>query len=1231
MAAELRHHPRFSSQFSARLHAADGQQYDCTVVDYSHSGMKLSWPHTLQLQPGTLHTLVLQLDDGSTQLEVEWIFQRGQEVGLKVHNPDDRVFLQLQESNQQHRASGGLNPEQRQQHRQRFSRDATEFADRLIKRWLPDYLEVLFDQANVARSTAEQQDWLRLEKYVKQRAGAFCDQFKHRLQQQLQLWLAGKPRIMRAGQSDAQDGDWQLSLVQQTEFEDWLLSKVTASHLQSRLSQQSFEIRQILDTLSTADSIDDCFNPIGANTLTEAFGDALEALRLPAAARTLAFELFEQLAAQLMQHTYEQLCRDIHIPMTFRYRKPRPAEVAVARAEQRPESAVPLPEAQSSAANKGDTELNAGPRHVQSFQQHQQQARQAYANIQSLLQLRQQRQNSATPTDTETAQQPIAPQQAVEDALLQVAQQSKLGNGNILAQVEQQLAQHQTALPESSRDAIDTLQSVTQQLLQSTQIADFVKPHIETVGWPVLRLMLDDASVLFNPQHPGRQVLNQLARLGQLTTSGQQQLGQRIESLLAQLETHDAPDTPAFEHLLEQLEELVSHAERKARQNTERVAQAAEGEHKLQQSRRHIEQLLGKDMAGRTLPHCVVEWLQQGWQPLLSLLLVREGQDSKRFQGAVKLYRQVLVLFSRQNAGRQELLERFRPMMDLARYELDQMNGRQPHHQQWQQEILQAAEEHLAQGQMRATIDLPDFIIDEDEPAPDGRGLRKARNLQVGDWLLMTESDQAISIAWVAADASKFACVNHSGMKVIDFTLAELARAFDDDLVKRLYEQQESAVDQSIDKLVEQIYRELSDQANQDDLTGLINRAHFVRVLEAQFEQAVRTSQPLLLCLLDVDGFRDINRQHGLAGGDTCLQALATVLEDRCPDAMIARSGSNEFALLLAPDEEADVQQQLHDLQQALHDVAIKVDGHSLRVKVSMGATSLSEQEDAAALLEQAQNACSTAKDQGGATLVWYQAGQSQPSQSSLQSQEPLEGWYQQLMSAAQQRTLLALPVDRLQDHGDDTHHFMLLTGLSSNQGLQHPPAEALHCGYASRRPLALEQWQLQQVLSWLDNNRPDAIRLVIPCSGELLLHSDTNNLLRQAYDDMLPVQQLCFELSDTDRLDDLAEAAEQMHQLRKLGYRFGLGDFGTGQSAFVALKQLPVDYVRLDYRFIDQLSSSAADYALVKSMQDIARFMAKRTLAEYSANQISRDILVSLGVDYAIQAPEQAVLLTSL
>src|SRR5690606_29974847 len=215
------------------------------------------------------------------------------------------------------------------------------------------------------------------------------------------------------------------------------------------------------------------------------------------------------------------------------------------------------------------------------------------------------------------------------------------------------------------RDAIDTLAQVTQHLPSREQAADFTTALIERPGWPLLQPMPKDPSLLVNPQHPRRPGLHQLANLGHLTTRGETKLSNRLQGLIEPVLQNLDRDEHALEELLETLQSLVGGAERKARQNAERVAQAAEGEHKLHNARRRIEQLIGKDIANRTLPNSVVEWLQQGWQPLLSLLLLREGKDSKRFQGAIKLYRQVLALFGPANSGRQELLPKFQPLLDL--------------------------------------------------------------------------------------------------------------------------------------------------------------------------------------------------------------------------------------------------------------------------------------------------------------------------------------------------------------------------------------------------------------------------------------------------------------------------------------------------------------------------------------------------------------------------------------
>ncbi|UTW48517.1 DUF1631 family protein [Bacterioplanoides sp. SCSIO 12839] len=1239
MAAEHREHPRFNSEFIAQLQLADDSWHDCTVTDYSHTGMKLAWPHgPAEVDDQQPLLLKLQLESELLEVKVLWMHQEDKEVGVKFHHPDDKIFLRLQEFNQSHKAQGGLAADKRQQFQQAFQNIANKTIDYLPKQWLPNFLESTFDQANMARNTAEQQLWLKLEKQSKQHAPEFLQVFKRTLQQQMERWQAGKPKETREQQTQTQ-GSENLSLVQQDDFEEWLLAKVTASHLQSRLSHVSFEVRQLLDTLSNAKT-EDCFNPIGPNTVTDAFRDALEKLQLPQEARALAFDTFEQAAYQGLQNCYQEITKQIDIPMSMRYRR---------RSTPPSSPVVQLSSASTSSPtpNDGDMVAQAANEHqmqpqpmavnaqsgstLQNFQRHQQEARQAYSNIQSLLQLRYQRFEQLQ--HSEAVALPVAAPQTVENVLSDLASKEDNMPANIREQVEKALAEKENSLPADSRDAIETIEQVTQNLIANEQVADFVKPHIERLGWPLLRLMMKDASLLFNPEHPGRLVLNQLAKLGKLTTNGESRLSDKLNKLIEPLAANLEDDETSLDELLESLQGLVSNAERKAKQNADRVAQAAEGEHQLQKARQKIEHLIGKDSSGRTLPNCVVEWLNEGWKQLLSLLLLREGVDSKRFTGAVKLYRQVLSLFSPKNAGRKELLGRFSPMMELARNELDQLNGSLPQHQKWHDEILSAAKEHLDQGQVRETVDLPTFVAEQEEEVPEGRGTRKAQNLQVGDWLLLTRQDQAVSIVWIAPDYSKFACVNHSGMKVIDFTLAELAIAFDQNQVKRLYEQDESAVDQSVDKLVQQIYRDLSEQANIDSLTGLSNRQHFVQQLHEVFEQSSRSSTAATLCMIDIDQFKLINKSYGMEGGDACLQSLATILDDQESDSLCARIGSNEFAMLLRRTDIEQAEAIVRELKQRVEEFDIDCDDQKFRIHISVGLAEMNnDQVNAADLIEQAEAACLVAKEKGGSRIIRYQFDD-----ASQQRQDEFMAWGNKLNQALtnNQLKVLCLPVQGIQERHKDEKQYEILVSIQDDNGEHIPPMEYLQAAENYNRMYMLDRWILEQVVQWLAHNSDTAAnidRFILRLSGHAINDEALlTYIFEQARVHDIPVDKICFELNETSAIRNLDDAADFMHEMRSLGCQFVLSDFGTGQSSFEYLKSLPVDYVKIDHSFIDNLHTSSADYALVKSIQDITHFMAKKTIAEYSSNSNVWEILKSIGIDYCVSSTEELTTLPDL
>ncbi|MAK91725.1 MAG: hypothetical protein CMI13_10885 [Oleibacter sp.] len=1245
MAAELREHPRFSISFNARLTLASGGTYDCQVVDYSQTGLNLLWPHGRPEDTSGKHTLSLQLDDEHIEVLTEWVHDNEQHVGLRLPSQDDSLFLRLQEFSQRHRKDSKIDSARRTAYIAEIKAESKRLSDLLPKKWLPEFLEGTFDKANKAHNTGEQQQWLKLEKQAKQNAGDLLTQFVANLDRQMERWLAGEAEY--TPDHEAESGELRLSLVQQADFEDWLLAKVTASHLQSKLAHITFELRQLLDALSDA-PIEHCFNPIGPTTVTEAFRDALEKLGLDQAARDLAFSVFEDVAGSLLQASYQHLIKEIDIPLTFRYRKPRKVVVSDDgqgnggsgsgsgassgnnNSDNTNNAATsPQDNGAASAANAAWQPTPESPADAaQNFRRHQEEARQAFSNIQNLLRLRYQRLESEVADN----QLPQAQPAEIEELVTELAKEQTVAAGNVREAMEQALAAREVSLPVESRDAIETLEHVTQNMLESDQVAGFVKPYIEQLGWPLLQLMLKDASLLFNPDHPGRLILNLLAKLGQLTTSGEGQVSKKLENLIGPVVNNLEGDENSLEDLLENLQGLVSSAERKARQNAERVAQAAEGEHRMQEVRTQVEQLIGRDCANRTLPTCVVDWLNNGWQQMLSLLLLREGPESKRFNGAVKLYRQVLVLFGNKNSGRRELLDRFRPMMELARSEMDNLNGSLPEHQRWHDDILQAAEEHLSQGHIREAIDLPAFVAKPAEVVPEGKGMRRAMNLQVGDWLLLTEQDQSVSVVWIAHDASRFACVNHSGMKVIDFTLAELAAAFDDGRVKRLYEQDESAVDRSVDKLVQEIYRDLSEQANIDPLTGLFNRQHFLRLLQDRFLTNVRTETPGSLCMLDIDQFKLINKNYGVEGGDTCLQSVATILGEQ-ENVIASRIGSNEFALFLNQQDPATAMATAQQIKKQIEATNISSDEGQFRIHLSMGLAAMSSDlEEASDLIEHGEAACLMAKEKGGSRIEVYEADD-----ESHQRQDQFMAWGNKLNQALNndQLQVQCVPVNAIQDRHKDSRQYEVMVSIEDENGRQIPPMDYLQAAENYNRMYALDRWTIEQLVQWLADHQAEAeniSRFMLRLSGHAI---NDDSLLayifEQAREKDVPVKKLCFELNETSAIRNLEDAADFMHEMRSLGCKFVLSDFGTGQSSFEYLKVLPVDYVKIDRNFISGLHTSSADYALVKSIQEIAHFMAKKTIAEYSPNNNVWDILRTIGIDFIIGAPSEHLPLSQL
>lgn len=1236
--------PRFESHVEAKLITTNGSSHACHVTDFSQEGLRVYWhdDEKIILKSEDILQLYVTLEDASFNITVECLYQEGSSAGLRLLDPTHEIFLKLQNINQANRNQDSLSSEKRSHCKGLFQQRVKESSQSIIKQWHSELLDALFKQANKAHNNREQQALFSAEKHVAEHGSQIQNSFLSAIAEQLKCWLEGLPQITNEQNSPEDLQKQSLSLVKQDEFEDWLLAKVASTHLQSSLSHASFEVRQLLDMISEAEP-ENSFNPLSANVITEAFRSAIEPLDIEKSIREIAFEIFQQVASQQLKIAYQEFIKQVDIPLVFRNRsstnianntlsKPNKTSPTDAKNEVLQQQAEP----QIFPASQNDPQTYQNPGYnapktsgsMQAFRQHQAEAQQAYSNIQSLLALRYQHfENniSNSPEDAEHQQpsMPAANHSQVQSALQQLWAKSETQPGRVRQDLEHALATEEIGLPAANREAIDTLEHVTQNLVASEKISDFIKPFIAQLEQPLSMMMLNDPSMMFNPQHPGRMALNAISKLGRMTTTGQEIVSEKLNAMLQGIDTNSSAEQleAQLQSLQVGVDTMLVEAERRAKMNSDRVAQAAEGEHRVDQAREKIARLISKDISGKTLPTIVIEWLEQGWKPLLTLIYLRETIESKRFRGAVKLYRQVLSLFNPANAGRKELLERFYPLIKLMHYELDQLNGARPDHNHWHSAINLVAEQHLEIGEIEEVTEVP-VEVKEEKPLLEGKGVRRALNLQVGDWLLIVESDLSVSVVWMAEDGSKFACVNHSGMKVVDFTLEQLAAALEDGSVKRLYEQEESAVDQSLDALVKQIYNELSAQANTDALTNINTRQHFMRHLKDEAAKSHRSNLTHTLCLIDIDQFKLINSEYGVEGGDECLKSIAKVLLDTSTNKNdCARMGSNEFAILFQHSDLGHGEEQARALKTTLEQLDIISGQHKFRIHLSMGVSELSYQvSNEIDLVTFAESACLSAKEKGGSRVYRY----IEDDHARIKRDEFMS-WANKLNQALEtdQLQLLCLPVTAIQDAEKKLKQYEVIISIEDENGIQVPPLEYLQAAEHYSRMYLIDRWTLEQLIKWMSSH-PDVVakidRFMIKLSGYSM---NDDSLLAfifdQAREHDIPVDKFCFELNETSAIQNIEDAVDFMHEMRSLGCEFTLSDFGTGQSSFEYLKRLPVNYVKIDHTFIKDLVTSSADYAMVKSIHEIAHFMAKKTIAEQVNDQDTLNILRSIGIDLAM------------
>lgn len=415
------------------------------------------------------------------------------------------------------------------------------------------------------------------------------------------------------------------------------------------------------------------------------------------------------------------------------------------------------------------------------------------------------------------------------------------------------------------------------------------------------------------------------------------------------------------------------------------------------------------------------------------------------------------------------------------------------------------------------------------------------------------------------------------------------------------------------------VERELGYQASHDSLTGLVNRREFELRAERLLSLKRQNFNRHVLCYMDLDQFKLVNDNYGHNAGDELLRQLGFELQKmvRRGDTL-ARLGGDEFGILMEYCSIEDAYRIAGSFLKMIQEYQFFWEGHALKVSVSIGLVPItSESSNLTQLLKDADTACYIAKDNGRNRIQIYDSDDLKIAQTHGEMK-----WVEVIQHALKYDLLClyAQPITSLKDR--EGQHLEILLRMESESGNVIAPDNFLPAAERYNLITTIDRWVINKTFYTLANS-PDFLTQLKVCAINLSGPSVSSStmleyIIEQLNSFKIPGHKICFEITETAAISNLGKASEFMKSLKALGCRFSLDDFGSGLSSFAYLKNLPVDYLKIDGMFVKDIVDDPIDFAMVKSINEIGQVMGMLTIAEFVENQKIKDALQQIGVDYA-------------
>lgn len=413
--------------------------------------------------------------------------------------------------------------------------------------------------------------------------------------------------------------------------------------------------------------------------------------------------------------------------------------------------------------------------------------------------------------------------------------------------------------------------------------------------------------------------------------------------------------------------------------------------------------------------------------------------------------------------------------------------------------------------------------------------------------------------------------------------------------------------------------QKLTYQAAHDALTGLLNRDEFERRLSKILASA-HEEIPHALLYLDLDQFKVVNDTCGHSAGDGLLRQVAALLHSKLRTRdTLARLGGDEFGIILENCPQKEALRVAHYIRETVQDFRYQWQDKIFTIGVSIGLFLINQSNESIShALSAADSACYAAKDSGRNRVHIYQSDDKALLKRSGEMQ-----WLSRIhLAMAEKRMRLYFqPIISVSNKKKREEHGEILLRLQDEQGKLILPGSFLPSAERYDQMLMIDRWVIEQSLKLLKNHSYSRTKAIYAINLSAQSLGDAN-FLNFSVDKIkaykINPSNLCFEVTENVALADLKHVVRFISTLKELGCCFSMDDFGSGLSSFGYLKDIPLDYLKIDGRLVKDMVTDPVDHAMVEAIHNIGHVMGLMTVAEWVENAKTMQKITEMGVDYA-------------